>query len=521
MVDAEETSADVVVLGGGTAGCIIAGRIALATDLGVVLVEEGPDDEPELVRDLRQQTTLLRTDYVRRYPEDHPDGGGTTLLSGRVLGGGWAVNHSAMVRPTDADLVALEHAGGPDWNVEHLRQLMIALEHDVDYGDQPGHGSDGPVRLARRYHRGEAAVPAVTALLAACEASDIPFLDDVNAGGDTSGISAYPYASDGHVRRNSANSHLAAARERPGLTVMGDTTVHRILFEGDVAVGVEVSPAGDPTGPRTTIRARHIIVCAGVFHAPQILLRSGIGPAGELERAGIPVLVDLPGVGSGFLDHGKVEIEFSLRPTAEDRQRPALDFGDGLKLHLRLRSRLAGVDPDLDLGLRHVPDAGKMVLTVRLLEQRAEGKVSLDPQHPEDLPRVRTGILEHEDDVAALVDGVLRGIALLEHPLLEGRYALSQDLPRDRADWEQWVRHEYGTYNHGTGTCRMGTDERAVVDTELQVRGVQGVTVADASVLPTLPHSNTNYAVALIAEHAADAFLKRHAAIREHGAAAN
>jgi len=496
---------DIVVVGGGTAGCIIAGRLAVGTERSVLLLEEGPDEEPQLVARLASQPKVIESEFVRRYPEDREGGDGATLLSGRVLGGGWSVNHSAMVRPTDADLAVIAEVGGAAWAPARLLALMAGLEHDVDFGGRDGHGSDGPVRIARRYLEGDAVAPAVRDLFAACAGSGVPFVADVSAGGDTAGISAYPYAFDGERRVSSATAHLAAARHRPNLTVRGDASVRRILIEDGRAVGVEYVHADDPSGGPVQVRAERVVLTAGVFHSPQILLRSGIGDPEQLRRAGIAPVVALPGVGNGFRDHAKFEVTFLLQPTKEDLDHDgATDLGDGLKLHLRLRSSRAGVDPDLDLGLRHPSGTGTMVLTVRLLEQRATGSVRLDVADPFALPKVRTAMLTDPDDAVALAEGIVAGIGIMLHPALSGRYTLPADAPEGVEGWREALLREYGSYNHGVGTCRMGTDDEAVVGTDLQVHGIEGLTIADASILPVLPHVNTNYPVALVAEWAAD-----------------
>ncbi len=486
------TAWDVVVVGAGTAGSIVAAAAARA-GRRTLLLEEGPDAEPDLVARLARQPEVLRSDLVRRYPDPRPGGGAATLLSGRILGGGWSVNHGAFVHPTTADLRALADVGGAAWAPDRLVALLASLGTDVDGTGRPWQGTAGPVRVARYHRRGADAVPAARDLIAACEASGVPYLDDVNHPGDTTGITAYPYtvAPDGR-RISSASTVLADARRTDALTVLGDATARRVVLEGARAVGVEVLREG-----RTLeLRADEVVLCAGVFHSPQLLQCSGVGPADVLVAAGVSPLVALPGVGSGFRDHAKVEVDLAYRPTAEDRA--AGDAGDGLKLHLRLRSALAGVDPDLDLGLRHPPEGGA-VLTVRLLDQRSAGEVRLDPDRPAGLPRVRSGLLRHPDDVAAIVDGIRIGVAILERPELGGRYAL----PGPRPTVEDWTRHALatrGSYNHGVGTCRMGPDPAggAVVGPDLRVHGVVGLRVADASILPMLPHANTNAAAALV-----------------------
>ncbi len=483
---------DVVVVGAGTAGSLVAAAAARA-GRHTLLLEEGPDAEPDLVARLFRQPEVVRSDLVRRYADPRPGGGAATLLSGRILGGGWSVNHGAFVHPTSADLAALADVGGDAWAPDRLVALLAALTTDVDGAGLPWQGTTGPVRVARYHRRGADAVPAARDLIAACEASGVPYLDDVNRPGDTTGITAYPYTVSPDGRRiSSASTVLAEARRSGALTVLGDATVLRVVLEAGRAVGVEVVRDG-----RTLeLRADEVVLCAGVFHSPQLLQRSGIGPSDALAAAGVTPLVALPGVGPGFRDHAKVEVDLAYRPTAEDRA--AGDAGDGLKLHLRLRSSHAGVDPDLDLGLRHLPEGGA-VLTVRLLDHRSTGEVLLDPDDPSGPPRVRSGLLRHPDDVAAVVDGIRIGVAILERPELGGRYAL----PGPRPTVEDWTQHALstcGSYNHGVGTCRMGRDpaDGAVVGPDLRVHNVPGLRVADASVLPMLPHANTNAAAALV-----------------------
>lgn len=500
---------DVIVVGAGTSGCIIAGRLAVGSDARILLLEEGPDNLPEPVLRLETQRELLRSELVRRYQDQRTDGAQATLYSGRVLGGGWSVNQGGMVRPTSADLHQLSAAGGPAWARDHLIQLMVRLEDDVNFGDRPGHGSGGLIRIARHHRHGDAVAPAARDLLAVAAATGLPEVNDVNAEGDTSGVCAYPYAQDGGLRVSSATAHLAAARSRQNLEVRGDSVVRRVLIKNGRSVGVEVKSSQDPSATPVTIRAHRVVLCAGAFHSPQILQRSGIGPSAALATAGIAVAVDLPGVGAAFRDHAKAEIDLLLRPTTEDVEDTVFgDFGESLKLHLRLRSPHATVDPDLDLAVRHVAAEGRAVLVVRLLEQRVHGSITVDPADPDGLPIVRSGMLEHPDDIGAMVDGIMQGLALLHHPLLAGRYALPHGATNTPDTWRAMLRKAFGTYNHGCGTCRMGEGEGAVVSTDLVVLGVAGLMVADASVLPMLPHANTNLTVALVAEWAAEHLLE-------------
>jgi choline dehydrogenase len=257
-----------------------------------------------------------------------------------------------------------------------------------------------------------------------------------------------------------------------------------------------------------------VVLCAGVFHTPQILLRSGIGPKAHLNACGIEQVLDLPGVGEGFWDHAKYELEFDLRPRDEDRPTDGSEpwagdpFGERNKIHLRLRSSLATEDPDLDLQLHPDTARGVMILTVRILEQRAFGTVRLDPDDPDGLPVIDSGMARDPQDVSVLVEGVLRGIELLQDPRLGGRYRLPETAPRSDEALREAVARGYGSYNHGVGTCRMGMDAAAVVDRELRVHGLENLFIADGSVLPVLPHVTTNYPVAIVAQWAAEHFLR-------------
>lgn len=504
---------DVAVVGGGTAGALIAGQLAMRSSRSVQLIEEGSDEVHPLSRRLADQPQILRSGPLRRMPERRPEGGGATLLSGRVLGGGWAVNHGVMMMPSPVDLDAIAVAGGAGWSVELLRGLAERIVTDLDRTAAGApHVGTGPVPLARPFLDVANASPATAALLRACERAGVPWSSDVNRDVAEVNVSSYAYSSDGGERVTSVTAFLDPARSRSGLRVVVRTFVRRLIVEGSRVVALEVAQADAVGGSARRIEADRIVLCAGAFHTPQILLRSGIGPVDHLEACGIEVALASPGVGLGLRDHAKYEPELVLTPRPEDRPsggEPWADdpFGDRNKVHLRLRSALAGDEPDLDLQLRHDVAAGVAVLTVRILEQRAPGTVRLDPDDPSGLPCIDSGMLRHEDDVKVLVEGVMRGVALLEDPMLGGRYRLPEGSPRTEAGWREAVLRGYGSYNHGVGTCRMGRDEASVVDEGLRVRGIDNLFIADASVLPALPHVTTNFPVAIVAQWAADRLL--------------
>jgi choline dehydrogenase len=512
----------VAVVGAGTAGCIVAGHLASADRAeprAVRLFEEGPDEIHPLSRRLADQPRILESEALRRMPERRADGGGATLLSGRLVGGGWSVNHGVMMMPTDGDLRSLAEVGGPGWSVDHLRALAARITTDLDraVGPEGVHDAQrgsGPVPLARPLVDPSAVSPATAALLQACEEMGVPWVDDVNHAPSSVGVSSYAYSSDRGDRVSSATAVLGPARGRSNLTVTPDTQVRRLVIRGSRVVALEIADARPGSGRTELVDVDHVVLSAGVFHTPQILLRSGIGPGDHLRACGIEQVMELPGVGAGFRDHAKYEFELVLTPREEDRPVDGSEpwaadpFGDRNKVHLRLRSSLATEDPDLDLQLRHDPAKGTVILTTRILEQRVSGTVRLDPDDITGLPVVDSGMLRDRDDVRVMLEGIRFGIELLHHPLLAGRYRLQADAPRSDEEWAEAVLRGYGSYNHGIGTCRMGSDAAAVVDQDLRVHGIENLSIVDGSILPVLPHVTTNYPVAIIGQWAAEHLLQ-------------
>jgi choline dehydrogenase len=298
-------------------------------------------------------------------------------------------------------------------------------------------------------------------------------------------------------RQSTAVAYLEPARGRPNLTILADTTAVRVRTDGRTACGVEIAGSD---GTRRTIHADEVVVAAGVFHSPGLLLRSGIGSPEELERHGIPVVAALEGVGQGFQDHAVVYIAFAPGPALRDG-------GSIPKVRLILRSDPDRPAPDLHV-LLHPPvrsnGAVHVPVSVRLLEHRSVGRVRLASTDPAALPVVEPALLDHPDDVMALVRGIGEVERLVAHPAMAPFYG-PRIRPTPTEDTAGYVRSTYISYHHGVGTCRFGpaNDAAAVVDPTLRVRGVDGLWVADASVLPTVPHANTNLAAILVGELAA------------------
>lgn len=491
---------DLIVVGGGTAGCVVAARASEDPGRTVLLIEEGPDPQPvpDIVSDpKRQPELLLESPYVRMYDAEREDGSTFPLLSGRIMGGGSSVNNLAVVRPMARDFADWTRYGGSAWSYDALLPIMRAIEADPDFGDSPLHGASGPLQLQRGYHLDDPADPPVEALIRAAGDLGLPICHDLNVP-EPFGVCASPYNIKEGRRQSSAVAYLDPARGRPNLTILADTTVARVLLDGTRVRGVEVRGSDHVA---REILAAEVILAAGVFHSPQLLMLSGIGPAEELERHGISLVLPMAGVGAGYQDHAVVYVTFhGTTDLREDYVIP--------KVRLIAKSAASRDAPDLHVfmrpSIRMAGLAPLLPISIHLLEHRSTGRISLTSADPLDLPNVDPALLRHPDDLAAMLGGMRFVERLTAHPALAAFYGPMITPARD-GDWTDHIRSSHITYYHGVGTCRIGSadDPGAVVDAHLRVHGIQGLRVADASVLPTVPHANTNLAAMLVGEVAA------------------
>jgi choline dehydrogenase len=490
---------DLVVIGGGSAGCVIAARASEDPARRVLLVEAGPDPRPlpDVIADpKRQGDVILASDYVRMYEVKRPDGSTFPLISGRVMGGGSSVNNMSVIRPLKRDFDAWARIGGEAWSYEELLQTLRAIEDDPDFGDQPIHGRGGPLKLVRRWKLDDPADPPVEALMAAAGEMGLPRCDDLNVP-EPFGICASPYNEVDGKRQSAAVAYLEPARGRPNLEILAETTATRLVLSGSRVTGVELLT---PDGPRR-VAADQVVVSAGAYQSPHLLMLSGIGPAGPIESAGLRVLHRLDGVGENFQDQAVVYLTFQgaaefheeyLIPKVRliAKSNPSLDYGN-LHVFLHPAIKVRGLAPLLPV-------------SVRLLDVRSRGRVTLASADPLELPAVDPQILSHPDDLRATLDGMHFVADLVAHPRMAPFYG-PLVTPAEGEAWEDYAKASHITYNHAVGTCRFGPadDPLAVASPRLRVHGLDNLWVADASVLPVIPHGPTNVAAMMIGEIAA------------------
>jgi choline dehydrogenase len=521
---------DYVIVGSGSAGATLAARLSENTERRVLLIEAGGWDGspriliPGLIEGLLSSRTL-NWGYLGE-ADKSLDGRQLTWAAGRVVGGSSSINGMVYGRGLPCDYDRWVAAENPGWGWSDMLPYFKRMEHWTG-PPSAARGTDGPLWV-RRFEETD---PACAETVRALTALGVPAVEDYSAG-VVEGVALTQATQKRGLRHSVATAYLRPALRRPNLTVMTGALALNLIMTGPRCAGVRVLREGKIID---LYAERETIVSAGAIGSPKVLMLSGIGPADALSRQGVPPLHDLPGVGAHLNDHVNIKLSaFVNRPTYNTRRSGLSALTEGLKLlangsgaasspanHAQAFVRTDPVNPLADIQLQVMPfgfgseaEMAKDGLTVVVspCHPKARGRVCLQSAEPADPPRISIALLDHEEDRAALLRGCKLAFAALQDGpgrTMGGQiYAPTQAAPTDEA-WLAFFRQTAALNWHPTSTCRMGPGPEDVVDHGLKIHGLTGVSVVDASIMPSVTSGNTNVPVIAIAERAAEIIAAR------------
>ena len=526
--------ADFIVVGAGSAGCVMATRLSEDPTTRVVLLEAGGEDRNRWIHIPLGYGRTFADASVNWCYEAEPDPGanGRRIFwpRGKVLGGSSSINGMVYIRGQHEDFDLWRQLGNTGWSSSDVLPYFKRAQHQTR-GSDDFHSTGGPLCVSdiTEHH------PICEAFIAGAMELGYPRNDDFN-GARQDGVGYHQTTTRNGRRCSTAVGYLHPVRNRPNLRVITGALADKVLFDGKRAVGVAFREHGQP---RTVRATREVVLCGGAVNSPQLLLLSGVGPESELAPFGIPLVHHLPGVGKSLQDHYSAPIKLKCRLpiTVNDvmqsnvkklkvglqyylfRSGPLTMAAGPAALFARTREGLASPDVKISVapfssdklqdGLHPWSGFG---MTIYQLRPESRGEIRLKSANPSDPPAMLPNYLATETDRRAIVDGLKIGRRILATPHMQHfiteEYQPGSSVKTDEQLLEH-ARNTGGTVFHPTSTCKMGIDPMAVVDPELRVYGIEGLRVVDASIMPTVVSGNTNAATIMIGEKAADLARQR------------